>query len=205
MNTQFRGFGSAEVFTLTIGPLQEQLLVPRNVLMQIPYFRKALNSYSLAECGGKSLDLPNDNPKAIAEVIHFASTGNVPEVRELDNITSPYASKPHVTGLIKAYITAHKLMAEDVANQLFYVIERYLKWGMADAGDITLLSQANLQKDRLYKIVVEEFADNCTLNRPQSLPRVFVKECAKMSNADMTQVLIAIGQQMNVAKATNTW
>jgi len=73
MDDKFRGF-SSETFTLVVGPEAKQLFVQKNILLQIPYFRSALNSGEYIESKEKTFILPEDDPRVVADVLYFVYT-----------------------------------------------------------------------------------------------------------------------------------
>ncbi|KAJ9655853.1 hypothetical protein H2198_005390 [Neophaeococcomyces mojaviensis] len=195
MDDELRGFGS-DTFTLNFGPAKRKLYVPQDILVQIPFFRHALSSDSFVESSRKSFDLLEDDVKVVADVLYYTYTDNVPRLSKVLERPYPPEHQAMVSGYIRAYVTADKLMTELTTNRLFDVIVTYLSDQVLNPQDIGILSRANLQESDLYKLFVDELAwfsasSPEIIQRSQSIDLVSV--FSSMSQEDTARILVAVG------------
>lgn len=158
----YHGFGSSEIFTLIIGRGQEEkpLMVQRDILVQIPYFESALRSGNFPESQEKVFKLPEDDARAVADVIHFVYTGRVPalsySLTESGSVLPEYEKRAE--HYVKAYVVADKFMSEATANALVDAIVSYMAKLLVPPSFIVILKQAGLCQTPLYTFFLEEAA-----------------------------------------------
>jgi len=155
MDDKFRGFCS-ETFTLIIGPEAKELFVPKDILVQIPYFNSALSSGQYIESKEKTFKLPEDDPQAVANVIYFVYTNHV---KKLDRATPTTIEEVQEVGTyVKAYIVADKFTAETTANRLLDELFEYHRYRLVCPKVIARLSTAGLENSDPYEVFIEHIA-----------------------------------------------
>ena len=197
MDDRLRGFGG-NAYTLKIGQDQEELLVPGNILTLVPYFKKALSSGSFTESTTKTFELPDDDPKAVADVLYYAYTGQVPAVPY-----HPATSREDAQGLepfLRAYITADKYKAESTSNKLVDRIIEFQSGNLMNPGTLWILGDAGLHDTPLYKLMAKEMMyqlqfggydadwDVYFLGTDQETS-TFAEACRRLSKEDMVHIM----------------
>ena len=147
-----------ETFTLIIGPEGKRLFVPRKIVLNIPYFASALKSGAFIEFESRTFNLPDDDAKALADVLYFTYTGEVKKssIQYSTGQKRDSARAQHFQSLLRAYILADKYKAEVVANQLADTIIWYQDRSTLDPDSIWILSNAGLQDSPLYNLLLRE-------------------------------------------------
>ena len=148
---RLRGFGG-EIYTLKVGPDEEQLLVPGNILTLVPYFERALSSGSFTESTTKTFELPDDDPKAVADVLYFVHTGRVEALSPFNTLGITTAFQAY----LRAFIVADKYKAEAVANNLVDAIIRRQSGCVVNPASICILGNAGLHGTPLYTDLMRE-------------------------------------------------
>lgn len=201
MDDKFRGF-SSETFTLIIGPEARKLFVPKDILVQIPYFNGALSCGQYLESKEKTFKLPEDDPQAVANVIYFVYTNHV---KKLDRATpTTIEEMQEVDTYLQAYIAADKFMAETTANRLLDELFEYHRRNLVCPKVIARLSAAGLEKSSLYKVFIEDIAYNLKYDHyPEATPgeasRAKIQNdwegfCAQLEKEDLLKMIIAFKQ-----------
>ncbi|KAK5958811.1 hypothetical protein OHC33_000654 [Knufia fluminis] len=155
------GFAS-ELFTIIAGPSKGELHVPKDILTEVPYFEGALRSGRFSESHNKTFILPDDDPDAISEVFYSSYGDQVSKASKLPELysTSPYTheERSKVYALVKAYITADKLMAFKAKNIFYEELVLYHRSRLVDPRNITLLSRSDLVQSSLFVFLICELA-----------------------------------------------
>ena len=168
MDDRLRGF-DGEIYTLNVGPEKKVLRVPECMLSTVPYFKTALSSGSFTESKAKTFDLPDDDPKAVADVLYYAYTGHVETLRVgayiMQHIDDRLDRKPRndackqmadAQAYLQAYITADKWKAEATVNKLVDAFITYQSKSAADPGYLAVLGRAEYRDCPLYKLLMQE-------------------------------------------------
>lgn len=203
MDDIFRGF-SSETLTLVVGPEAKQLFVQKDILLQIPYFRSALNSGEYIVSKEKTFTLPEDDPQAVADVLYFVYTNYV---SELPSYTGDAAKESNAAdACLKAYIAADKFMAEDIANSLLNELIRYYEKKTVSPRQIAILSAAGFEGSSLYKLFMRQmvwkikddqdfYAAYVASGASQDEPQHNWKgDCAQLEKEDLLRLAFVMGQ-----------
>ncbi|KAK4914946.1 hypothetical protein LTR66_017118 [Elasticomyces elasticus] len=112
MNLQ--GYDS-KLISLIIGEDKTEIKVHKGVLTRIPFFEKALSNGVFQESLTDTIELPEDDPEAVARVIHFTHSGHVPP---LSSVADDDDEQPTMINYLDAYVVADKFMIETITNAL---------------------------------------------------------------------------------------
>lgn len=76
-----------DIYTIIVGPRQQQLFVLRDILVKTPYFSAALSSGAFIESTTKVFHLPEDNAQVVTDIIYRFDSYRSPdqEMLELQN------------------------------------------------------------------------------------------------------------------------
>lgn len=157
MDDSLQYFGSEDIFTLIVGQERKKLYASRPVLQQIPFFDNALKGNHFKEAKNKTFELPEDQPKAVADLLYFVFANHVRAVdceeqgvgRDKEKIVEEY---------LKAFIVADKFMAERTANRLLDRISCHFRYNNVENDHIDILSSAGLQATKLYNFLINDLA-----------------------------------------------
>lgn len=209
MNDTLRGFGGNEIFTLTVGSNKQILSVQKAILMQVPYFKAALNSGQFVESQKNVFDLPEDNPKAVADVLFFVYSGHLDHFDGATGLIPDPQEHEKLMALVYAYVTADKWGAEGVANRLVDCIIHYHNSNLVHLEIISILSSAGYQNSPLYKCLLDYLAYFMLVagysewhefsqlwERPDHRPEeTFATACSRLSRDDLVAILSATQQE----------
>lgn len=206
MADPYHGFGSPDVFTLNIGPSQnqKQLMVPRDILTRIPYFETALRSGSFTESSEKTFNLTNDDPRAVADVIHFSYTGIVPgllhDVNEMGSILREHRHR--ATDYVKAYVVADKFRAESTRNKLGDALLRYMAECSVNAAKINILHDAGLGEGSLCQLLLDDAAYTILVGHRSEQNRE--RFCTKVRKTQLIDLVMAMGRVKSMTSRPTT-
>ena len=201
MDDDYRGLDS-EIFTLIVGQEQKRLVVQKDILTMIPYFKTALSSGQFTESTNNTFQLPEDNAKAVADVLYSTYTGTVEKLscQDDEGFENGFEEVGLVESYIHAYIVADKYKAEKAANHYLDGLVQYYQNSVVHPHHLGTLSKAGLQHSSLYDLLLRDIAwslkDEYWLD--MDLPCVdegkfttFSEACQQMSVNDMWQVALA--------------
>lgn len=159
MTDTSQNFGSPEVFTLVLGEERKQLYVARPILEQIKFFSNALKGDQFKEAKDKVFEMPDGDPKAVADVLHFVFADYVKPLKGTNKTAVTVEEIAAVEAYLRAYIVADKLMAELTANRL---TDRLFEYHIRHATELELLEvlrDADLEESQLFEFLIDTFVD----------------------------------------------
>lgn len=150
---RLRGFGT-ETVTLIVGPEGERLHIPRDILLQIPYFTKTSDDWLKSN----EISLPDSDPAALADAIYFFWTKDVPAIEtDLIAITEREAANV-ATQYIKVYSVAHKLALGTMKKEIRKVLVVYHQTHLVHPRDLVILCELGHRESLLTHFLIAQSA-----------------------------------------------
>lgn len=157
MGDTLRNLGSSEIFTLILGRKRKHLYVARPILEQIPFFSKALKGDQYKEAKDKVFEMLEDDPKPVADLLHFVLADHVKPLKGSSKIDAGYEDIEEVEEYVRAYIVADKLMAEQTANRIMDRLFNYHLHHDVEPELFGILREADFVESQLWEYLMDTF------------------------------------------------
>lgn len=182
MADRYRGW-TDEQFTLLVGPEKTELRVSQGVLELLPFFKNALQRYVNAtgyrpsfelyaaykltdkfDSGGftesktKTFELPDDDPKPVADLLYYAYSDQVQPIPRAAEGTFSLSRKAldDISVYVEAWVLADKYSSEVTANRLVDAIIQYGTHETIHPALLAVLGGRELRDTPLYNLLAQE-------------------------------------------------
>ena len=147
---------ASDIVKLHIGPDLVELTAHKAALISIGFFAKCLGNPLFVEAKSNEIALPDDDPNAWEEIIHFAYTRKVrPQVR---NINIQDVDDNLVNHLLITFIHGDKYCMEKFSNHIIDALTFCYGLGYVEISGIALVYDHGLQQSELARFMIEELA-----------------------------------------------